>query len=121
MPVSTSRPALASLATLIILQIVMLMALFALSVPHPPATITLFAIAPFLAVSLSTATAAIILGPVTSRAGRVLSIAAALMALLSYGPQKYFDPQLALIWPAIIAGQIAAAILIFQAIRSQKH
>ena len=34
------------------------------------------------------------------------------MALLSYGPQKYLDAQFALIWPAVITGQIAAVALI---------
>ncbi|MGI9464412.1 MAG: hypothetical protein ACR2OM_10750, partial [Aestuariivirgaceae bacterium] len=56
--------------------------------------------------------AAIIIGPLDTTAGRVLSVLAALMALLSYGPQKYLDAQFALIWPAVIAGQVAAAALI---------
>ncbi len=34
------------------------------------------------------------------------------MALLSYGPQKYLDAQFSLIWPAVIAGQVAAVALI---------
>lgn len=102
------RQANAALATLIILQLTMLGALFAQSAPHPPATIPLFGIAPFLAAALSAATAAIIIGPLDTVPGRVLSVLAAVMALLSYGPQKYLDAQFALIWPAVIAGQIAA-------------
>jgi hypothetical protein len=108
----------ACLATLIILQLVMLGALFAQSAPHPPATIPLFAIAPFLAVALSAAVAAMMVGPLGTRMGRALCIAAALMALLSYGPQKYFDPQFALIWPAVITGQIASVALIWMAVRT---
>ena len=107
-----TRQANAALSALIILQLTMLGALFAQSVPHPPATIPLFGIAPFLAAALSAAAAAIIIGPLETAAGRVLSVLAALMALLSYGPQKYLDAQFALIWPAVIAGQIAAVAVI---------
>ena len=107
-----SRQANAALTVLIVLQLTMLTALFARSAPHPPATIPLFAIAPFLAVALATASAAIIIGATDTIPGRLLSIAAAVLALLSYGPQKYFDAQFALIWPAVIAGQLAAVALI---------
>ncbi len=109
---SRTRHANAALAALIVLQLTMLGALFARSAPHPPATIPLFAIAPFLAAALSAAAAAIIIGPLETVAGRVLSVLAALMALLSYGPQKYLDAQFALIWPAVIAGQVAAIAVI---------
>ncbi len=111
-----TRHANAALSALIVLQVTMLGALFAQSAPHPPATIPLFAIAPFLGAALSTATAAIVLGPLDTASGRVLSVLAALMALLSYGPQKYLDAQFALIWPAVIAGQVAAVAVIGLAI-----
>lgn len=104
---SESRSISAALSVLIILQLVMLGALYAQVPPHPPATIPLFAIAPFLAVALATAAAALIVGPVAGRTGRALSLLAALMALLSFGPQKYVDPQFPLIWPAVLAAQIA--------------
>ncbi len=107
-----TRQANAALTALIILQLVMLGALFAQSAPHPPATIPLFGIAPFLAAALSAASAAIIIGPLEAGAGRVLALSAALMALLSYGPQKYLDAQFALIWPAVITGQVAAVAII---------
>ena len=106
------RHANAALAALIILQLTMLGALFAQSVPHPPATIPLFGIAPFLAAALSAAAAAITIGPLDTASGRVLSVLAALMALRSYGPQKFLDAQFALIWPAVITGQIAAVAVI---------
>ena len=83
-----TRQANAALCALIILQLIMLGALFAQSAPHPPATIPLFAIAPFLAAALSVAAGAIITGPLDTTTGRVLSVLAALMALLSYGPQN---------------------------------
>lgn len=104
---SHSRPIAAALSVLIILQLVMLGALYAQVPPHPPATIPLFAIAPFLAVALATAVAALIVGPVAGRTGRALSLLAALMAMLSFGPQKYLDPQFPLIWPAVLAAQVA--------------
>ena len=104
---SESRSISAALSVLIILQLVMLGALYAQVPPHPPATIPLFAIAPFLAVALATAAAALIVGPVAGRTGRALSLLAALMALLSFGPQKYLDPQFPLIWPAVLAAQVA--------------
>ncbi|MEQ8479643.1 MAG: hypothetical protein RIC18_03225 [Hoeflea sp.] len=102
----------AALSSLIILQSVMLTALHAGVPPHPPKAIALFGIAPFLAVALSVAVAALILGPGSSRAGRWTGGLAALMALLSFGPQKYFDAQFALIWPAVLCGQAASLILI---------
>lgn len=107
-----TRQANAALCALIVLQLIMLGALFAQSAPHPPATIPLFAIAPFLAAALSVTAGAIITGPLDTTTGRVLSVLAALMALLSYGPQKYLDAQFTLIWPAVITGQIAAVALI---------
>ncbi len=109
---SRTRQANAALTTLIVLQLTMLAALFAQSAPHPPATIPLFAIAPFLAAALATAAAAIVIGPTDTIPGRILSVMAALMALLSYGPQKYLDAQLGLIWPAVVAGQIATVAVI---------
>lgn len=101
----------AAIATLILLQVVMLSALYAGVRPHPPEATPLFGIAPFLGASVSVAAAALIVGPL-SGAGRILSIIAALAALVSFGPQKYFDPQFGLIWPAVILGQ-AAAVAIF--------
>jgi hypothetical protein len=102
----------AALASLIILQSVMLSALYAGVPPHPPEAIPLFGIAPFLGLALSVAAAALILGPGSSHAGRCAGCVAALMALLSFGPQKYFDAQFALIWPAVLGGQVASLVLI---------
>ena len=55
---------------------------------------------------------------------RRLPVLAALGALLSFGPQKYFDAQFHLIWPAVIAGQVASAAAIYCAlrpVRNNKH
>lgn len=112
------RTATAALATLIVLQAVMLSALYAGVGPHPPETTPLFGIAPFIGASVALALAAIIVHPVTTGAGRALSVLAALAALVSFGPQKYVDAQFGLIWPAVILGQIAAAVLVVQMARA---
>jgi hypothetical protein len=118
------RQALAALATLILLQFVMLSALYAGIRPHPPIATPLFGIAPFLGASISVALSAMILQPLATTAGRGLSVMAALMALVSFGPQKYFDAQFALIWPAVILGQLAALVIftrVFSASRQKEE
>ncbi len=109
---SHERNANAGLAALLVLQGIMLGSLYAGITPHPPATTPLFGIGPFLGASLAAAAAALCLGPSTTTAGRILAGAAALMALVSFGPQKYFDAQFTLIWPAVLSGQIAAVSVI---------
>ena len=113
------HPVVAALVSLIILQAIMLGALFADVAPHPPAQIPLFGIAPFLAVAMAAAISAIIMGPLTTRSGQVLTIFATFAALLSFGPQKYVDAQFAQIWPAVISGQIAALIILTKIIQNQ--
>lgn len=106
------RAARAALASLIILQGIMLASLYAGVQPHPPATTPLFGIGPFLGAALSAAVAALVLGPDRGRAGPTLAGLAAVAALVSFGPQKYLDPQFPLIWPAVLAGQVAAGVLL---------
>jgi hypothetical protein len=109
---SPDRSQQAALACLILLQTVMLASLYAGVAPHPPATTPLFGIGPFLGAALSAAVAALILGPSQFPAGRLMAGIAALAALVSFGPQKYFDPQFGLIWPAILSGQVAAGVIL---------
>ena len=99
----------------------MLSALFAAIKPHPPVVTPLFGIAPFLGASLSVAISALIVLPLASKAGRALSLLAGVMALLSFGPQKYFDAQFALIWPAVILGQIAAVVIFALVLRAGRE
>jgi hypothetical protein len=106
------RAAVAALSALILLQLVMLSALYAGVAPHPPVATPLFAMAPFLAASFAVAFSAILMGPLSGKAGRSLSGLAVVLALVSFGPQKYFDAQFALIWPAVISGQIAAIVVL---------
>lgn len=113
-----NRKAIAALATLIVLQVVMLSALYAGIRPHPPEAIPLFGIAPFIGASVAVALSAIIVRPLDNTAGRSLSVIAALAALVSFGPQKYLDAQFALIWPAVILGQLAALTLVAEVVRA---
>ena len=108
-----TRTSTAAMSVLIILQAVMLGALYAGVPPHPPAATPLFGIAPFLGASLGAAVAALVLGANTSRAGTALSLITTAMALVSFGPQKYFDAQFGLIWPAVIAGQLAGLAIVW--------
>lgn len=107
----SNRHVIAALATLILLQGIMLSALYAGIRPHPPTTTPLFGIAPFLGAAMSVALGAIIVQPLESPAGPILSVLAALMALVSFGPQKYFDAQFGLIYPAVLLGQFAALVI----------
>lgn len=105
------RHASAALVTLITLQVIMLSALYAGIRPHPPVATPLFGLAPFLGASVSVALSALVVQPLTSATGRTLSVLAGVMALVSFGPQKYFDAQFTLIWPAVVLGQIASVVI----------
>ena len=107
----TDRQVTAALVTLIMLQAIMLSALYAGIRPHPPVATPLFGIAPFLGAAMSVAVSAVIAQPVATATGRWLALLAAVMALVSFGPHKYFDAQFALIWPAVVLGQLAAIVI----------
>lgn len=110
----------AALGTLIILQLVMLASLFAGIAPHPPRAIPLFAMAPFLAASMAIATMALVLGPLSGTMAKTVTGLAVITALISYGPQKWIDPAIGEIWPAVLLGQITSIVLlvaIFRPIR----
>lgn len=111
------RPVAAALVALIILHAIMLGALYAKVPPHPPETTPLFGIAPMIGTALAASLAALILGSTETRAGRLLSLLAAAIALISFGPQKYLDAQFPLIWPAVISAQVAIATIVTLSIR----
>jgi len=102
------RPALVGLATL---QALMFLALLAGLEPHPPRATPLFAMGPFLAASVALCLLVLWLPRGAGRLSAALSALAAVMALLSYGPQKWADPNLAEIWPAVLLGQVLALVL----------
>lgn len=106
------RPALAALSSLIILNLMLLVFLLAGIEPHPPVRIPLFGMGPFLGANLAAGVSALILGATTSRAGRVLSGVAIVLALVSFGPHKLLDPALPLIWPALCTAWVAVATLL---------
>jgi len=110
----------AALIILIVLQATMLGALFTQTVPHPPLAIAPFALGPFLGTSIAVAAAALALGPTGSMAGTVVACLACFLALLSLGPQKWIDPNIAQIWPAVLLGQIAVAAFVFSALRRRR-
>ncbi|WP_157017173.1 hypothetical protein [Mesorhizobium xinjiangense] len=105
----------AALLALIILQVVMLAALYTQTPPHPPRAISLFALGPFLGASTAIAAAAMMLGATATRQGMIASILAAAFALISFGPQKWIDPAIGEIWPAVFVAEVAAAVLIVEA------
>ncbi|MBO9468102.1 hypothetical protein J7443_22950 [Tropicibacter sp. R15_0] len=102
----------AALWVLITLQAVMLASMFAELAPHPPRTIPLFALAPFLGVAIAAAIASLQMG--SSLAGRALAVIAALLASVSFGPHKYIDPAFGEIWPAVITAQLAIVTILYQ-------
>ncbi|UWQ17838.1 hypothetical protein [Jannaschia sp. M317] len=101
-----------ALTALIILQGVMLTALYAGVPPHPPEATPLFGMAPYLGASIAIAVGALMQGPLATRTGRVLTAIAALAALVSYGPHKYLDAAIGGIWPSVVVGQLAAFALL---------
>jgi hypothetical protein len=120
---NTHRKCLAALSALIGLQTVMFASLITQTPPHPPLTIPLFAMGPFLGCSISIAVAAMLLGATASRTGVVTSTLAAALALISFGPQKWFDPAITEIWPAVLLGQIAAVAILgcaYHALRGER-
>ncbi|WP_419910175.1 hypothetical protein [Hoeflea sp.] len=110
----------AALGILAVLQTTMLGALFTETVPHPPLNVAPFALGPFLGSSIAIAIAAIMLGSDRGRAGRILSALAALLALISFGPQKWIDPAIGQIWPAVLLGEIAVIVIAIAIFRPAK-
>jgi hypothetical protein len=106
------RPDRAALATLVILQGLMLAALYTGTPPHPPQDIFLFALGPFLSAAVALGVAAIMLDGLETFWGRGLTLAAVGAALVSFGPQKWFAASFGDIWPAVGIAQICCAVLI---------
>ncbi len=115
-----ASPTTTALSGLIILQSVMLAAMFTLTQPHPPIAIPLFGMGPFLGTSIALAVCAIMSGSEESKTGRTLAALATFTALLSFGPQKWFDPQFPQIWPAVISAQICAVVIAFRIIAPRR-
>ncbi len=97
---------------LLVLTTVMLLALLTRTPPHPPLETPLFALGPFLGASLAIGGAALYLLGQGSRHGTALVILFALTALVSFGPQKFLDPNLSRIWPTVVTAQAAVAVIL---------
>lgn len=113
-------PTHTALMVLIVLQLVMMFAMFFQAPPHPPYAVAPFAMGPFLAASLASCFAAIARDAPATRSGKILAGIAALTAMVSYGPHKWIDPMIGQIWPAVLTAQIAVAVILvalFQARR----
>ena len=115
-----ASPTSTSLSGLIILQLVMLVAMLTETAPHPPLTIPLFAMGPFLGSAIALAFCSILMGSEHTKPGRILAIGATIAALISFGPQKWFDPLFHQIWPAVIGAQICAAVIIMRSFPRRK-
>ncbi len=103
---------------LVVVQGVMLASLYFGVEPHPPRAIPLFAMPPFLAVSIGTALCAIRLSQ--TRAGHIFAGLTAGFALLSFGPQKYVDPAFPEIWIAVVASQMAVLGILYAVLIRRK-
>ncbi len=107
--------AVSALAGLILLEGVLLGALWAQVQPHPEARL-----GPFIAASLSLAIVSIPLVWWRSKIGYTTSIIVGLIGLVSFGPQKFFtEPESAVqVFPAIIVGTVLSVVLIISSIAS---
>lgn len=110
---SGTEIAAAAILALLVLTLVMLTALYTETPPHPPRTIPLFALAPFFGASLAIGAAAYHQLRRNAPGAAPLALIFAVTALLSFGPQKYVDPAFPEIWPAVVAAQLAIAMLVF--------
>ncbi len=107
----------AAIVALMTLTAVMLLSLFTRTEPHPPLSVPPFALAPFLGASLAIGAAALQTVGRFARMGAVLAVFFALTALVSFGPQKYFDAAFPLIWPAVLTAQVAIGGLLFASVK----
>ena len=105
-----------AIVALLVLTSAMLLALFTRTEPHLPLEVEPVALGPFLAASLATGAAAYGLVVRGMRFAMAIALLFALTALVSYGPQKYFDPAFPKIWPAVIVAQLAIAVILCRAV-----
>lgn len=106
----------AAVIVLLVLTSVMLLALFSRTEPHPPLEVAPFALGPFLGASLAIGAAALHLIRSDARFAMVAAILFAVTALISFGPQKYFDPAFSRIWPAVVTAQAAVVVIVIWSI-----
>ena len=103
----------AAILVLLTVTAVMFLSLVTKTAPHPPLDVPLFAMAPFIGASLAIGLAALYLVGRGRSGGVAVALLFALTGLVSYGPQKLLDPDLARIWPAVIVAQTAILVVLF--------
>lgn len=107
-----------AIAALLVLQTVMLFAMFTQAPPHPPYVVAPFGMGPFLGVSLAVCVAALMRMP--GRSGAILALLAGALAMVSYGPQKWFDAAFGEVWPAVIAAQLATLFIVIDVVKDMR-
>jgi len=116
-PSSILQMAISSLIGLIVLNCVMLGALFAQVPPNPPGRF-----GPYIGATLSLAVLSLPLIFWRNRIGYISSIIVGLMCLMSLGPHKFFIDQAAnSLSPVIILGSILSLILIISSIMAWRE
>ncbi len=111
-PSAIIQAAVSSLIGLITLNGAMLGALFAQVAPNPPGRF-----GPYISATLALAAVSLPLVYWRNKIGYIGSIAAAMMCLLSVGPQKFLiEPSAALLSPVIILGSILCMLLMISSI-----
>ena len=106
-----------ALIMMISLHGIMLMALFAGVEPHPPARVTPFGMAPFLAVVIGLSVVGIYLNSLGQAGAVYVAVAVAVLSLLSFGPQKYLDPAISQVWVAVVAAQVSAVLIVMELVQ----
>lgn len=101
-----------AIVALLVLTGVMLLSLFTRTAPHPPLEVAPFALAPFLGASLAIGAVALQADRAGHRYRAAFALLFAATALVSFGPQKFFDPALSRIWPAVITAQAAVLVIV---------
>ncbi len=112
-PAQTNAQMTAAIVVLLTLTGIMVLSMVTKTPPHPPLEIPPFALGPFFGASLAFGFAALSISKENQRLGAFLAALFAVTALVSFGPQKYFDPAFSRIWPAVITAQIAAIAVFF--------
>ena len=97
-----SQALFSSLLGLLVLNAVMLLALFAQVAPNPPGRF-----GPYIGTTIALAAMALPLITWQNRWGLLPALLAALMSMLSLGPHKlFFEPAAVLLWPVILLGSV---------------
>ncbi len=109
---SITQVAISSLFGLIVLNCVMLGALFAQVAPNPPGRV-----GPYIGATIALAVLSLPLVYWRNKIGYICSIIVGFMCLMSLGPQKFFiEPTANLLSPVIILRTILSIVLIIYSI-----